>query len=100
IPLTFCALLPRPKFSPREHIDSRCRDIPANAAEKYLSLGGRGFSPGVKPQNEWALAPEESLFRLFQQHFRVRRCAVERKPSLPRQCLDGQQAPPGNSSRG
>ncbi len=28
--------------------------------KKVFSLGGRGFSPGVKPIDKWALAPEES----------------------------------------
>ena len=37
---------------------------PAN----HLSLGGRGFSPGIKRTwIEWALAPEEMLFRVFPQ---------------------------------
>jgi CelD/BcsL family acetyltransferase involved in cellulose biosynthesis len=30
-------------------------------AEELFSSGGRGFSPGVRPLNEWALAPEVSF---------------------------------------
>src|SRR5208282_5006784 len=34
--------------------------VRGNHAKKFFSLGGRGFSPGVKPQKNWALAPEET----------------------------------------
>src|SRR5258708_25969311 len=30
--------------------------------KKVFSSGGRGFSPGVKPIDKWALAPEENFF--------------------------------------
>jgi uroporphyrin-III C-methyltransferase len=43
-------------------MSSRAQKKSSNKLLKgVFSLGGRGFSPGVKPVDKWALAPEESF---------------------------------------
>jgi hypothetical protein len=49
-----------------------------------FSLGGRGFSPGVKPLSQRALAPEEGFCSFYRNLLSRAADAVE-NPALPKE---------------